>query len=85
MIILIKIDNKNGNSYNTLKKLRVNDPLRIILGQLNINSIRNKFDALYSIFKPKIDVFSLAQFCVEGYSTPYRLYETCIGGVCSCM
>ena len=61
------------------KKLRVNNPLRIIVGQLNINSIRNKFDALCSIFKQKInillisetkidDTFPLAQFCVEGYS-----------------
>ena len=73
------------------KKLRVNNPLRIIVGQLNINSIRNKFDALCSIFKQKInvllisetkidDTFPLAQFCVEGCSTPYRLDRTYKGG-----
>ena len=82
---------KNDNFCNTLQKLRVNNPLRIIVGQLNINSIRNKFDALCSIFKQKIDVllvsetkiddtFPLAQFCVEGYSTPYRLDGTRKGG-----
>ena len=79
------------NFCNTLQTLRVNNPLRIIVGQLNINSIRNKFDALCSIFKQKIDIllvsetkiddtFPLAQFCVEGYSTPYRLCRTCKGG-----
>ena len=58
---------------------------------MNINSIWNKFDDLCSIFKQKIDIllvsetkiddtFPLAQFCVEGYSTPYRLYRTCKGG-----
>ena len=26
------------------------------------------------------DTFPLAQFCVEGYSTPYRLDGTCKGG-----
>ena len=26
------------------------------------------------------DYFPLAQFCVEGYSTPYRLDRTCKGG-----
>ena len=83
--------NKNGNLCNTLQKLRINIPLRIIVGQLNINSVRNKFDALCSIFKQKIDIllvseskiddtFPLAQFCVEGYSTSYRLDRTCKGG-----
>ena len=82
--------NKNDNFCNTLQKLRVNNPLRIIVGQLNINSIRNKFDALCSILKQKIDILlvsatkiddtsPLAQFCVEGYSTPYRLDRTCKG------
>ena len=83
--------NKNDNFCNTLQKLIVNNPLRIIVGQLNINSIRNKFDALCNVFKQKIDIllvsetkiddtFPLAQFCVEGYSTPYRLNRTCKGG-----
>ena len=56
-----------------------------------MNSIRNKFDALCSIFKQKNDIFlvsktkiddtfPLAQFCVEGYSTPYRLDRICKGG-----
>ena len=71
-----------------------NNPLRITVGQLNINSIRNKFDALCSIFKQKIDIllvsgtkiddkFPLAQFCVEGYSSSYRLDKSiriCKGG-----
>ena len=33
-----------------------NNPLRIIVGQLNVNSIRNKFDALCSIFEQNIDI-----------------------------
>ena len=77
------IKNKNDHSCNILQKLRVNNPLRIIVGQLNINSIRNKYKcgSLCSIFKQKIDIllvsqtkiddtYSLAQMCVEGYSTP---------------
>ena len=43
--------NKNDNFYNTRQKLRVNNPLRIIVEQLNINSLRNKFDPHCSIFK----------------------------------
>ena len=83
--------NKNDNSCNTLQKLRVNNPLRIIAGQLNISSIRNKFDALCSIFKQKInillvsatkidDTFPVAEFCVQGYSTSYKLDRLGKGG-----
>ena len=82
---------KTGNSCNTLQKLRVKNSLRIFVGELNINSIKKKSDALCNIFKQKIDIlsvsetkiddtFHLALFCAEGYSTPYRLDRTCIGG-----
>ena len=43
--------NKNDNSCNTLQKLRVNNPLIIIVGQLNINCIRKKSGDLWNIFK----------------------------------
>ena len=76
---------------NTLQKLRVNNPLKIIAGQLNISSIKNKFNPLCSIFKQKInillvsatkidDTFPVAEFCVQGYSTSYRLYRLGKGG-----
>ena len=52
--------------------------------------MRNKFEVLCSIFKQKIDTlsvsatkiddtFPLTQFCVEDYSTPYRLGRICKG------
>ena len=54
---------------------------------MNINSVTNKFDALCSIFKQKADIllvyetkvddiFSLAQFCVERYSTLFKFGRT---------
>ena len=64
-------------AINALRKLRGNtSPLRIIVGQLNINCIRNKSDVLCNIFKQKIyillvsetkidDTFPLAQFYVD--------------------
>ena len=62
---------------------------------MNINSVTNKFDALCSIFKQKADIllvyetkvddiFLLAQFCVERYSTLFKLGRTKEGGYC-CM
>ena len=58
---------------------------------MNINSVTNKFDALCSIFKHKIErllvyetkideIFALAQFCVERYSTLFKLGRTYKGG-----
>ena len=38
--------NKNENSGNTLQKPTANNPLRINVGQLNINSLRNKLGAV---------------------------------------
>lgn len=55
---------------------------------VDINSIKNKLDALCSIFKQNIgwllvsgtkidDAFLVAQFCVESYSISYRFDRTC--------
>ena len=56
---------------------------KLILGYLNINSIRNKFEALKFIIDNNIDIFLIsetkledsfptAQFLIKGFSTPYR-------------
>ena len=55
---------------------------RLVFAQLNINSLRNKFESLQHIINKNIDVllisetkidssFSLVQFYL-GYATPYR-------------
>ena len=57
---------------------------KIIVGHLNINSIRNKFDALSFIIDTNIDIllisetkldgsFASAQFRLKGFCTPYGL------------
>ena len=54
---------------------------RLIFGQININSIRNNFELLFSLVSSNIDAlliskidntFSVSQFCVPGYSVPFR-------------
>ena len=67
-----------------LKGLRVKNHNRIIIGNHNINSINNKFDASENIITGNIDIFviietkldetfEIAQFCIEGFNEPYRL------------
>ena len=64
---------------------------RLIKGHLNINSIRNKFEALKSLIKGKVDIlivsetkiddsFPSSQFSIEGFSTPFRLDRNHEGG-----
>ena len=36
----------DGISFSTLHELRKSNPFRVIIGHININSIRNKFEPL---------------------------------------
>ena len=64
---------------------------KIIIGYLNINSLRNKFDALEVIIKDNIDIFvvsetkldesfPMGQFEIDGFSTPFRADRNKEGG-----
>ena len=64
---------------------------KLILGQLNINSIRNKFEALKFITDNNIDIFLIsetklddsfppAQFLFKGFRAPYRFDRNSEGG-----
>ena len=65
-----------------LKSLRIRNLNKIVVGHLNINSIRNKFDFLAHQVKGNIDIlmisetkldesFSPSQFFFDGYSVPF--------------
>ena len=52
--------NLTSNNSN-LYQVRINNPSRIIFGQININSIRNKFEQLIFIFSNKIDILMVSE------------------------
>ena len=67
---------------NKLKSLRTSNLHRIIIAQININSIRNKFKALVNGVRGNVDIlmisetkiddsFPVSQFLIEGFTTPY--------------
>ena len=67
-----------------LKKLRVRNPNKIIIGSLNINSLPNEFQQLKDIVMLYIDIlilteirlvdtFPAVQFLVSGFSKPCKL------------
>ena len=81
----------NENFKYDLSSLRRKNQNRVILTQLNISSIRNKFDPLAKGIKGKVDVLMISgtkidetfpsrQFYIEGFTPPYRLHRNCHGG-----
>ena len=54
-------DNNRSNATETLQNIRLGNPNRIMIGQLNINSIRNNFEMLTSIITNEIDVLLLSE------------------------
>lgn len=86
--------NKNEafeTGLDTLKEIKLNNINRISIGQININSLRNKFDFLNSMVNGNLDIllvteckiddsFPTAQFHMQGYSSPFRLDRNSCGG-----
>ena len=77
----------NGISFSTLHELRKSNPIRVIIGHININSVKNNFEPLKEIIKDNIGIllvsetklhntFPVGLFCTDGCSTPYRLDRT---------
>ena len=49
------------NNNSNLHQVRIKNPSRIILGQININSIRNKFEQLIYIVNSEIDILMVSE------------------------
>ena len=65
---------------------------RLVIGHLNINSLRNRFDSLKLLVKNSLDVFMISetkldetfpegQFLTDGLTPPYRMDRNTNGGV----
>ena len=81
----------NMDAKSTLKLLRSRNLNRLIIGYLNINSIRSKLKPLSEINSQNIDILMITeialdasfpnqQFSLEGYSLPIRLDRNQNGG-----
>ena len=66
-----------------LQKMKQKNPDKIVIGHLNINSIRYKLEFLMEIISTNIDLFLISetkldasfptsQFIIDGYHTPFR-------------
>ena len=83
--------NTAPNSLSKLKELRIGNANKVITGNLNINSIRNKFEQLKETALEYIDILVVTEtkldeaflellFLMDGFSKPYRLDRKKDGG-----
>ena len=81
----------NIDPNQKLRELKKNNFGRLIIGHLNINSLRNKFEALKTIVKGKVDIlmvsetkiddsFPMGQFAIAGFANVFRLDRDHEGG-----
>ena len=85
--IFIPLDNSVSENdlspRERLKRLKMKNANKMVIGHLNINSIRNKFDSLKYIIDKNVDIllisetklndtFPESQFLIQGFHTPYR-------------
>ena len=79
-----------SDPFEKLKNVRLKNLNRLVIAQLNFNSLRTKFDSLVRMLHNNLDIllisetkidssFPIAQFQIEGYTT-YRLDRNANGG-----
>ena len=84
------ITDENTYDFRGINDLRNQNPFRVIICHININSNRNKFEPLVSFTNNNLDIhmmsetktddtFPDSQFLLEGFSVPYRLDCTAKG------
>ena len=71
------------NASDILKNIKIQNVNRLVIAQLNINSLKGKLDALKEVVQKNIDIlviteskldtsFPSNQFIIDGFSLPYR-------------
>ena len=75
--------NNSSNISDSLKNLKIKNSNRLVFGNININTINNKFEQLKHIIKNNVDVlvvtetkldssFPFVQFSIDGFARPFR-------------
>ena len=78
------IVDRSTNGICELKQLKNQNPHRIIIGHLNLNSVRNKFESLVTFAGNNIDILMVSdtklddtflekKFLIDNFSKPFRL------------
>ena len=84
------ITDENISDFCEINDLRNQNPFRVVIGHININSIRNKFEPLPSFINNNLDILMISeikidktfpdsQFLIKRFLIPYRLDLTAKG------
>ena len=76
------MDSNNQDPCEVIKNIKLSNVNRLILGQINVNGLKNKIDPIRLLAKGNIDVlvisetkldqsFPSRQFAIDGFSSPY--------------
>ena len=90
-ILITNTSNEANNENNVLKNLRLKNSNKVIIGHININSLRNKFELLTEMVRDKVDLLMIsetkldssspnAKSYMKSYSKPCRLDKNSKGG-----
>ena len=90
-ICLSPCDLSHGKGFDKFNVVRSQNPSRILIAHLNVNSLRNKFEILKETITNKVHIllipetklgssFPLNQFYIDGFTTPCRLKRNQNGG-----
>ena len=55
----------NGISFSTLHELRKSNHFRVIIGHININYVRRKFEPLKEMIKDNIDILLVSEIKLD--------------------
>ena len=85
----------HSDAQQVLKGIRKSNVNKFVVGQLNINSLKNNSDMLSELIKGFADVFMISeikldgrcpegQFLIDGYHAPFRYDRNGNGGFALC-
>ena len=77
------LNSDNQDTSEVIKNIKLSNVNRLIMGQLNVNGLKNSIDPIRLLAEGNIDVlviteskldqsFPSQQFAIDGFSLPYR-------------
>ena len=60
-----KLNTMQENPIDSIRQLKLSNPHKIILGHLNINSLRNKFESIADVIQGTFDIFLLSETKID--------------------
>ena len=61
-----------SDPFEKLKNTRLKNPNRLIIAQLNINSLRNKFDSLVQILHNNLDILLISETKIDSSNRSFK-------------